>query len=188
MTQNKRIWAAYSHVLCARWDELNKSQWDAWNLQRPRWGLSGRESVLGCWQPGAGAPIANPLKTCLFSLKGSGSVPLHFWWTWGDGEGKLVHISTFNSNGTLSKASWTVYLPSALTSWGQFLYTSQHQKHSSLWAERSLLLYHRTPHPPDLSSPAHLPLCFFLHGRYDRNLTYLCFFFHDREKSWLRQI
>lgn len=137
-------------------------------------------------------PSQTPLKPacydCLFSLKGSGSVHLHFWWTWGDGEGKLVHISTFNSNGPLSKASWTVYLPSALTSWGQFLYTSQHQKHSSLWAERSLLLYHRTPHPPDLSSPTHLPLCFFLHGRYDRNLTCLCFFFHDREKSWLRQM
>lgn len=179
-------------MLWARRDELNKSQWNAWNLQRPLWGLSGRQSVLGCWQPAAGPPTQSPLKPAcynyLFSLKGTGSVHLRFWWTWGDGEGKLIHISTFNCIGPLSKASWTVYLPSALTSWGQCLYTSQHQKHSSLWAERSLLLYHRTPHPPDLSSPTHLPLCFFLHGRHDRNLTCLCFFFHDREKSWLRQM
>lgn len=54
-------------------------------------------------------PSQTPLKPAcydyLFSLKGSGSVHLRFWWTWGDGEGKPAHVSTFNSNGPLFKAS-----------------------------------------------------------------------------------
>lgn len=173
---------------------MGQRRWNGINVGRPRWGLW----EIGCVRNGAACSrcsIPNPFMTCahynhLFPPKGSGFVHLLFWCSWGGWEGKLVQISTFNSNGS---PLWG-WLSSAWCPGPISLCVSTPKTQLLLSWEKPLCFvwwpgasHFRTTRPHTLlACPSFLPtlmLLFTSKGWKEFNIFLLLF--HGSKKSWL---